>query len=63
MNPTVSIIVPAYNAEKYINRCIDMARGTYLQFLDSDDWITPDATRLFVRAAYACLEMRIKENM
>lgn len=107
MNPTVSIIVPAYNAEKYINRCIDSilnqeytdfellvaddgssdstpaildeyaakdarvhvihkentgvsdsrnccidrAKGTYLQFLDSDDWITPDATRLFVRAA------------
>ncbi len=107
MNPTVSIIVPVYNAEKYINRCIDSilnqeytdfelliaddgssdgtsaildeyvakdsrvivihkensgvsdsrnccidrARGTYLQFLDSDDWITSDATKLFVRAA------------
>ena len=107
MNPTVSIIVPIYNAEKYINRCIDsilnqeytdyelllvndgsqdasgdicddyasrdarirvihkentgvsdsrniaisQARGIYLQFLDSDDWITPDATKLLVRAA------------
>lgn len=107
MNPTVSIIVPVYNAEKYIRRCIesilnqeytdfelilcndgskdssgaicdeyaktdsrvrvlhkentgvsdtrntaiDVARGTYLQFLDSDDWITPDATKLLVRAA------------
>lgn len=107
MNPTVSIIVPIYNAEKHLNRCIDsilnqeytdfelllvddgsrdssgaicdsyaagdsrirvihkensgvsdtrnlamdQARGTYLQFLDSDDWITPDATKLFVRAA------------
>lgn len=107
MNPTVSIIVPVYNAEKYIRRCVDSilnqeyrdfellliddgsrdasgeicdsyaesdervrvihkensgvsdtrnvgigaATGTYLQFLDSDDWITPDATRLFVRAA------------
>lgn len=107
MNPTVSIIVPVYNAEKYIRRCVDSilnqeyrdfellliddgsrdssgeicdsyaeadervrvihkensgvsdtrnvgiaaASGTYLQFLDSDDWITPDATRLFVRAA------------
>ena len=112
MNPVVSIIVPVYNAEKYLKRCvdsilnqeyrdfellladdgstdssgaicdeyagqdsrvhvihkentgvsdsrnvcIDMARGTYLQFLDSDDWITPDATRLFVRMAteYDC---------
>ncbi|MBQ7841686.1 MAG: glycosyltransferase [Lachnospiraceae bacterium] len=112
MNPTVSIIVPIYNAEKYIRRCADsilnqeytdfellliddgskdssgvicdeyaqkdsrvrvihkansgvsdtrnigiaQAKGTYLQFLDSDDWITPDATRLFVRAAtdYNC---------
>lgn len=107
MPPTVSIIVPVYNAEKHLSRCIDsilnqeytdfelllvndgstdscaaicdsyagkdsrihvihkentgvsdsrnkaidQARGTYLQFLDSDDWITPDATKLFVRAA------------
>ena len=107
MTPTVSIIVPIYNAEKHLARCIDsilnqeytdfelllvndgstdscgsicdsyaeqdsrirvihkentgvsdsrnqaidQARGTYLQFLDSDDWITPDATKLFVRAA------------
>ena len=38
------------------NRALDRARGKYLQFLDSDDWITPDATRLFVRAAeeYGC---------
>lgn len=30
------------------NRALDQARGTYLQFLDSDDWITPDATQLLV---------------
>ncbi len=105
--PLVSIIVPVYNAEKTIDRCISsilnqryrdfelillddgstdgsgkicdayaekdrriralhkentgvsdtrnrgiaMADGTYLQFVDSDDWITPDATGFFVRAA------------
>lgn len=112
MNPTVSIIVPVYNAEATISRCIesiinqeyrdfellliddgstdssgticdryaaedsrirlihkentgvsetrnmalDLACGTYLQFLDSDDWITPNATRLFVEEAerYHC---------
>lgn len=109
MTPTVSIIVPVYNAEKTIGRCIesilnqeftdfellliddgstdgsgilcdvyaekdsricvvhkgnsgvsnsrnlaiDMANGTYLQFLDADDWITPNATRTFVESAVA----------
>lgn len=107
MFPKVSIIIPIYNAEAHLNRCIDsvlkqdfedfelilmddgskdssgsicdeyaagdsrvrvvhkensgvsdtrnqaisLARGEYLQFLDSDDWITPDATGLFVRTA------------
>ena len=104
--PEVSIIVPAYNAEKTIGRCVEsilhqtypdfelllmddgstdgtpdiidryaaqdprvraihkensgvsdtrnqglfLSKGTYIQFLDADDWIVPDATRLFVRA-------------
>ena len=107
MHPLVSIIVPVYNAEKTLERCVDsilnqtyqeyelllvddgstdssaalcdgyaardprvrvfhkenagvsnarnlalaQARGTYLQFLDSDDWITPEATASLVRAA------------
>ena len=106
MSPTVSIIVPVYNAENTIRRCIesilnqeytdfelllvddgskdlsgaicdeyaagdcrvqvfhrensgvsatrnyalDRAGGTYIQFLDSDDWITADATRSLVRS-------------
>ncbi|MGN1377607.1 MAG: glycosyltransferase [Dorea sp.] len=112
MNPTVSIIVPVYNAENTVSRCIesilnqdytdfelilvddgshdssgmicdrfasedsrihvihkqntgvsdsrniaiDQAKGTYLQFLDSDDWITPNATGLLVQSAqqYHC---------
>lgn len=107
MQPTVSIIVPVYNAEATLRRCVDSilnqdyrdfelilvndgsqdgsgaicdayaaqdprvtaihkpntgvsdtrnlaisrAQGTYLQFLDSDDWITPDATTLLVQTA------------
>ncbi|WP_295585026.1 glycosyltransferase [uncultured Oscillibacter sp.] len=107
MQPTVSIIVPVYNAEKTLERCVDSilnqsfedfelflvddgstdgsgalcdayaardgrvqvfhqenagvsaarnlaldhAGGEYLQFLDSDDWITPDATVSLVRSA------------
>ena len=98
MEPKVSIIVPIYNAQEYLKRCVDsilsqdyrdfelllmddgskdasgeicdayaqqdgrvrvihkensgvsdtrnqaleLARGTFLQFLDSDDWIEPD---------------------
>jgi len=106
MNPSVSIILPVYNAEKTLCRCIDSilhqrytnfellvvddgstdastticdsyaadprvqvfhqknagvsaarnlaitrAQGKYLQFLDSDDWVTPDATLMLFRAA------------
>ena len=107
MTPTVTIIIPVYNAEASIHRCVDSvlsqeytdfelllvddgstdhsgeicdeygkqdsrvrvlhkentgvsdtrnlglenARGEFIQFLDSDDWITPDATGLMVRAA------------
>ena len=107
MKPTVSMIIPVYNAEKSLARCVDSilnqeyrdfelllmddgskdqsgaicdayaqadarvvvvhkensgvsdtrnqgierAQGTYLQFVDSDDWLTPDATKLMVRAA------------
>lgn len=107
MNPAVSIIVPVYNAQKSLVRCIESminqeftdfeailvndgsadesgavcdeyaakdsrirvihkentgvsdsrnlaieeARGEYIQFMDSDDWITTDATSLLYRAA------------
>ena len=106
-NPAVSIIVPVYNAEKTLRRCVDsvlkqeypdfelllvddgsrdgsggicngyarqdprvrvihkanagvsaarndaldQARGTFLQFVDSDDWLAPEATKLLVRCA------------
>lgn len=33
------------------NQAISIAEGTFLQFIDSDDWITPDATRRMVEAA------------
>lgn len=105
--PLVSLIIPVYNAEKYLRRClnsvveqtfsdmevilvndgstddslkicqeyqqmdsrfriidkentgvsdsrnqaIDAACGEYLQFMDSDDWLTPDATEILVQAA------------
>ncbi len=105
MEPTVSVIVPVFNSEEYLERCVDsilnqeyqdlelilvndgstdrsgeicrryeeqdprvlvmtkensgvsdsrnlaigQAVGKYLQFVDSDDWLAPDATRLLVR--------------
>ncbi|MGN0987344.1 MAG: glycosyltransferase family 2 protein, partial [Otoolea sp.] len=105
--PFVSLIIPIYNAEKYLRRCLNSAmeqtfsdleiilvddgstdqslsicreyqqkdprfriiekentgvsdsrnqaiaaaRGNYLQFMDSDDWLTPDATEILVDTA------------
>lgn len=105
--PLVTLIIPIYNAERYLRRCLDsvaaqtfgdmevllmndgskdrssaicreyeerdarfrtidkensgvsdtrnqgmqLARGKYLQFMDSDDWLTPDATQSLVEAA------------
>lgn len=105
--PVVSLIIPVYNAEKYLRRCLSSAmqqtfqhmeiiavndgstdtsleicreyekmdrrfriinkentgvsdsrnraiasaRGDYLQFMDSDDWLTPDATESLYYAA------------
>ncbi len=33
------------------NTAIEVARGDYLQFADSDDWLDPNATRLMVERA------------
>lgn len=33
------------------NQALERAGGKYLQFLDSDDWLPPDATQLLVHAA------------
>ncbi len=107
MEPLVSVIVPVYNAQATLERCVDsvlaqeytnlelllvddgstdgsaalcdqygardkrvrvihkenggvshsrnlaleLVAGEYVQFLDSDDWLTTDATRQFVRSA------------
>jgi len=32
------------------NHALDLAHGEFIQFADSDDWLTPDSTRLFVRS-------------
>ena len=31
------------------NRCLELARGTYIQFVHADDWLLPDALRLLSR--------------
>ncbi|MCD7819008.1 MAG: glycosyltransferase [Lachnospiraceae bacterium] len=33
------------------NHGLDIAHGKYIQFADSDDWITPDSTKLLIRTA------------
>lgn len=113
--PLVSIIIPVYNGEKYIERCLrsligqtyeqieiivlndgstdhtgqvlekyaaldsrvhvvqkentgvsdtrnlglKLAKGDFVQFVDSDDWLTPDATQKLVAGMCADCEMVI----
>lgn len=33
------------------NKALDLARGRFLQFMDSDDWLTPDASAVLLHAA------------
>ncbi len=33
------------------NHALELAQGEYVQFADSDDWLTPDSTKLLVRPA------------
>ena len=33
------------------NHALALAQGTYIQFVDADDWLVPEATGAFVRAA------------
>lgn len=49
-------ICDRFASEDSRNIAIDQAKGTYLQFLDSDEWITPNATGLLVQSAqqYHC---------
>ncbi len=50
-DPRVRVLhKPATGVSDTRNRALDMARGTYIQFVDSDDWISPEATRLLVRS-------------
>ena len=49
-DPRVHVIhKPNSGVSSTRNCAMDTAQGTYIQFLDSDDWITPDATKLLVR--------------
>ncbi|MCC8104139.1 MAG: glycosyltransferase [Clostridiales bacterium] len=41
------------------NHALDLAHGEFIQFADSDDWLTPDSTKLFVRSM---LESRSDEG-
>ena len=36
MNPKISIIIPVYNAEKYLNRCFDSILSNNYKNLDSN---------------------------
>lgn len=41
---------PATGVSDTRNRALDLTWDAYIQFVDSDDWISPEATRLLVRS-------------
>ena len=61
MSPTVSVIVPVYNVEKYLNRCIESIRSQSLNSIEIilvDDGSTDDSPRIC--DDYLNLDYRIK---
>lgn len=61
MNPLISVIVPVYNVEKYLNKCVDSIihqTFTNLEIILVDDGST-DKSGFFCEK-YAALDQRVK---
>ena len=60
MQPSVSVIVPVYNIEQYIGKCLDSVIGQTLKEIEIivvDDGSTDDSSRIIDR--YARTDSRI----
>ena len=58
MQPSVSVIVPVYNIEQYIGKCLDSIIGQTLKEIEIivvDDGSTDDSSRIIDRYARTCL--------
>lgn len=65
MNELVSVIIPLYNKEKYIKRCIDsLVKQTYknLQIIIVDDGSTDNSTDIISQYKDERIELIQKKN-
>ena len=63
MNPIISVIIPVYNAEKYIKRCLESVfaqKYTNIEIIVINDGSTDNSDKVIKVVRWRCIEKESK---